>query len=100
MALPEPDPGSGPEPEPRAGISSKLELGSRLRAIRLEIYGQHGAPMLALALGFSSRAWLEAESQGAISAESMLQFLVLTGAHPHWLLTGEGPTYQRRGESI
>ena len=64
----------GEEFDPIARLVSRSELGIRLRAIRLEIYGQHGAPMLASVLGLSSRAWLEAEAQGDLAAEAMLRF--------------------------
>ncbi len=82
------------------GPSAQSELGTRLRTIRQDVYGQHGAPMLAAALGLTSRAWLQAEMQGDLASDVLLRFLVLTGAHPHWLLTGVGPVYQKRGRSV
>lgn len=87
---------SGDSHDPPLGPRLTPELGGRLRSIREEIYGKHGAPMLAEALGITSRGWLEAESQGEIAPDILLRFLVLTGAHPHWLLTGVGPVYLKR----
>ena len=90
----------GGEPDPGTGLESQSELGKRLRVIRQEVYGQHGVPMLADVLGLNSRDWLEAETQGNLAADVLLRFMVLTGAHPHWLLTGLGPVYQKRGKPL
>ena len=94
-----PSPRPGEEPDPRARLNSRPELAFRLKLVRLEMYGQYGAPMLATTLGISLRVWLEAESRGAIAADCLLRFLVITSAHPHWLLTGAGPMYVRKGDS-
>ena len=74
-------------------------LGPRLREVRMELYGENGGPMLANALGLSFRTWLNYESGVTIPALVMLHFIELTGACPHWLLTGEPPRYTRTGES-
>jgi hypothetical protein len=39
------------------------------------------------------RTWANYESGVAMPALVMLRFIVLTGACPHWLLTGEPPQY-------
>ena len=36
------------------------------------------------------------EAGCTIPAPVILQFIELTGAHPHWLLTGEGPRFLDR----
>ncbi len=60
----------------------------RLRRIRVELYGEDGGPMLAEALDLPFRTWHRYESV-------ILRFIALTGACPHWLLTGELPQYDR-----
>jgi hypothetical protein len=74
-------------------------LGRRLRQIRLEFYGENGGPMLAEALHLPFRTWANYESGVTVPALVMLRFIELTGACPHWLLTGEPPQYSRTGRS-
>ena len=69
-------------------------LASRLRLVREEMYGLHGAPLLAEAIGVPFRAWRNYEDGEAIAAEVLLRFIAETEANPHWLLTGEGPRYR------
>ena len=71
----------------------KFGLAQRVREIREEGYGEHGGPMLAEALNLPFRTWLNYESGATIPAQVILRFMELTGAHPHWLLTGEGVRY-------
>jgi hypothetical protein len=49
--------------------------------------------MLAEDLELPSRTWLNYESGVVIPATVILRFIDLTGANPHWLLTGEGDRY-------
>jgi hypothetical protein len=72
-------------------------LGRRVRQIRVELYGENGGPMLAEALSVPFRTWANYESGIAMPALVMLRFIMLTGACPHWLLTGEPPQYSRTG---
>jgi hypothetical protein len=67
----------------------------RVRQIRVELYGENGGPMLAEALQVPFRTWANYESGIAMPALIMLRFIVLTGACPHWLLTGEPPQYSK-----
>jgi hypothetical protein len=67
----------------------------RLRRIRVELYGEQGGPVLAEALDLPSRAWHRYESGDVVPATVILRFIALTGACPHWLLTGELPQYDR-----
>jgi len=78
------DPGWG---EIKSGMSE------RLREIRLELYGEHGGPMLALALDVPFRDWSRYENGATMPAQVLLRFLEATGASPGWLLNGEGPRY-------
>jgi hypothetical protein len=71
----------------------------RVRQIRVELYGEHGGPMLAEALRVPFRTWANYESGVTMPATIMLRFIVLTDACPHWLLTGEPPQYRQRGRS-
>ncbi len=70
-----------------------LVLARRVREIRLDSYGELGAPMLAKDLGLPTRTWLNYESGVIIPATVILQFLRVTGANPGWLLTGGGERY-------
>ncbi|HEU5115921.1 MAG TPA: helix-turn-helix domain-containing protein [Isosphaeraceae bacterium] len=69
-------------------------LASRVRLVREDIFGCHGGPLLAQALGVPFRTWKEYEDGAEIPAEVLLRFVVETEANPHWLLTGEGPRYR------
>ena len=76
--------------------SIKLDLASRVRAIREELFGEHGGPMLAQEVGVPFRTWMNYEDGCTIPAQSILRFLEVTNAEPHWLLTGEGERYCNR----
>jgi hypothetical protein len=69
-------------------------LGRRLRQVRMELYGENGGPMLAEALRLPFRTWINYELGVTVPALVMLRFIELTGACPHWLLTGEPPRYR------
>jgi hypothetical protein len=68
-------------------------LAIRLREVRLAIYGEHGVPLLAKALGIPARTWTHHESGVAISGLVLLRFIELTGVSPDWLLNGEGQRF-------
>ncbi|MDG3006682.1 hypothetical protein [Paludisphaera mucosa] len=71
----------------------KHDLSGRVREIRMELYGEHGGPMLASALEIPYRNWVRYESGASMPAQAMLRFLEVTGTSPHWLLTGDGPKF-------
>jgi hypothetical protein len=71
----------------------KYDLARRIRVIRTELYGEHGGPLLAEALELPFRTWHNYEEGHTIPAHSILRFIEVTDAHPHWLLTGEGEKY-------
>lgn len=68
-------------------------LALRLCQVRLESFGEHGAPLVAEALRLPCRAWLNYEAGVTIPGLTLLRFIELTGAEPRWLLTGEGDRY-------
>lgn len=71
----------------------KLDLAGRIRVLREELYGEHGGPMLAERLRLPYRTWTNYEDGCTIPAQVILKFIDVTGADPHWLLTGEGAKY-------
>jgi hypothetical protein len=74
----------------------KYDLALRVREIREELYGEHGGPLLAAALKIPFRTWHDYERGRTIPAHSILRFIEVTDADPHWLLTGEGERYLSR----
>jgi hypothetical protein len=72
----------------------------RLRQVRVELYGENGGPLLAEALRLPFRTWVNYESGITVPALVMLRFIEVTGASPHWLLTGEPPQYSRVGSAV
>jgi hypothetical protein len=69
-------------------------LGGRLRAVRRDLYGDHGGPLLAEALGIPVRTWVRYESGATIPGLVLLRFIAIVDVEPRWLLTGEGPRYR------
>jgi hypothetical protein len=69
-------------------------LASRLREVRIEMYGEHGAPLLAKALRIPTRTWVNYESGDRISGPILLRFFAVTGVGASWLLSGEGRKYR------
>jgi hypothetical protein len=70
-------------------------LSRRLRQVRVELYGENGGPMLAEAMRLPFRTWMNYESGVTVPGLVVLRFIEVTGACPHWLLTGEPPQYRR-----
>jgi hypothetical protein len=69
-------------------------LSSRLRAVRLDMYGEHGAPLLAAAIGVPVSTWIRYELGATIPGLVLLHFIEVTGVQAQWLLTGEGQRYR------
>ncbi len=65
-------------------------LAHRLREVRVAMYGEHGAALLAADLGLLPATWARYESGVTIPGLVILRFVNLTGVAPGWLLTGEG----------
>jgi hypothetical protein len=68
-------------------------LARRVREIRRERFGAGGTAVLAVLLDLPVRTWENYEAGCTIPAQTLLRFIELTGAHPHWLLTGGGAKY-------
>jgi hypothetical protein len=77
----------------------QADLAQRVREVREDLYGKHGAQFLADALELPVRTWLNYEHGVTIPAEIILKLIDATGVSPHWLLTGQGPKYPDRGPS-
>ena len=78
------------DPWQRAG------LGSRLREVREDVYGEFGAQFLADALGIPLQTWLNYEAGVLAPGAIVLQLQVITGVTAGWLLDGDGKKYDRR----
>ena len=74
----------------------KMGLAERIREIRIDLYGKNGGPLLAEALEIPFRTLHNYESGCTIPAPTILRFIELTGADPHWLLTGCGERFLDR----
>lgn len=75
----------------------KREVSRRVREIRLELYGEHGGPLLSAAINVPYRNWARYESGATMPGPAVLRFLEVTGVNPNWLLTGRGPRFNDRG---
>jgi hypothetical protein len=76
----------------------KMGLAERVREIRIALYGINGGPILAEALKVPFRTLHNYESGCTIPAQTILRLIEVTGAHPHWLLTGKGERFLERHE--
>jgi hypothetical protein len=77
---------------------NRNDFSLRLREIRLAKFGEDGVAALAWALKIPARTWEHFEAGVTVPAEIILEFIALTGAEPHWLLTGEGDRYRTGSE--
>ena len=73
----------------------KQGLARRVREIR-EAFDSEDGKCLAARLGLPPRTWWNYEAGCTMPATVLLELIELTGAHPHWLLTGEGEPYTSR----
>ena len=78
----------------------KMGLADRVREIRIDLYGVNGGPLLAEALQIPFRTLHNYESGCTIPAQTILRLIEVTGAHPHWLLTGRGERFLNRDERL
>lgn len=95
---PDDEPGSSRRLRPaelsKSRYARRVNTATRLRDVRVELYGEHGGPALARALGLPARTWYNYETGVTIPAEILLEFAELTGVQLRWLLSGEGPRYE------
>ena len=75
-------------------VEEKNVLADRLRAIRVELFGERGGSEMARRLSLPVRTWYNYESGVTVPAETILRFMELTSAEPLWLLHGTGPRYR------
>jgi hypothetical protein len=68
-------------------------LCERIQELRCEMFGEQGGPMLAQAMNLPYRTWNNYEAGCQMPAEVLLAFIEVTGADPHWLLTGHGSRF-------
>jgi SOS-response transcriptional repressor LexA len=85
---------------PTIRVNVKAQISSRLREVRMELFGEHGGPELARNLDLPARTWYNYETGVTVPAEVLLAFIDQTGTNPVWLLTGEGPKYKRGIEDM
>jgi hypothetical protein len=71
-------------------LNRKLGIARRIRQIREELYGENGIEVIAKTLDVPVRTWLNFEQGVMMPADILLEFLVVAGLDPNWLLTGEG----------
>jgi hypothetical protein len=69
----------------------------RLREVREDFYGEHGAQFLADDLGLPLTKWSNYERGIAVPGLVVLKIIDLTGVNARWLLTGKGRKYRGRG---
>jgi hypothetical protein len=74
----------------------KTGFARRLREVRVEIYGESGAPALAEVMDVPCQTWKNYEAGVAMPALIALRFLEATALSPEWLLSGDGPRYRVR----
>jgi hypothetical protein len=76
-------------------------LARRVREVREELLGEDGVPLLAEALDLPARTWRNYEAGVIIPATVILQFIEISGASPHWLMTEEGePSVERHRPGV
>jgi len=78
----------------------KMGLAERVREIRIALYGLNGGPLLSEALKIPFRTLLNYETGCTIPAHTILRLIEVTGADPHWLLTGDGERFLERHEKV
>ena len=70
-------------------------ISERMRAVRVDLFGEDGGWLLAILLGISERKLTRLETHGPIPGHTILAFIEATKANPDWLLSGEGERYSQ-----
>jgi hypothetical protein len=72
----------------------QADLAHRVREVREDFDGEHGAQLLADSLDLPLRTWLSYERGVVMPAEVILKLSEITRVRPGWLLTGREPKYE------
>jgi hypothetical protein len=83
------------EPIMRESNGQYATLSDRIRAIRIDRFGDDGASVLASLMGITEGKLTRMEINGPIPGHLILAFIVVTDASPGWLLTGAGEWYSQ-----
>jgi hypothetical protein len=75
--------------------TTNRDIAARLRDVREDMYGEHGAQFMADALGIALRTWMNYEAGVVMPAKIVLQVIDTMHVNPSWLLTGRGEKYDR-----
>jgi DNA-binding transcriptional regulator YiaG len=75
--------------------TNNQDLAARIREVREDMYGEHGAQFMADALGIALRTWTNYESGVVMPAKIVLKLIDTMQVNPSWLLTGRGEKYDR-----
>ena len=73
---------------------TKNVLAQRLKAVRVELFGERGGPELARLLSLPARTWYNYEVGVTVPSEVLLRFIELTSVEPQWLLSGVGDKFR------
>jgi DNA-binding transcriptional regulator YiaG len=77
-------------------MSKTALIAERVCEVRHVLFGDLGIEVLARALNVPAATWRNFERGVTMPADILLEFLEVTGADPHWLLTGEGDSLSTR----
>jgi hypothetical protein len=84
----------------RESDADSSALARRLRNLRIDLFGEDGASILARRLRIPQRTLDRMEAGRPISGALILQLIEVTGVNPHWLLHGEGERFSRPAISL
>ncbi len=79
--------------------TTRSSLATRLRELRIALFGEDGGPEMARFLNVPPRTWYNYETGVAVPGEILLEIIEKTGVRPLWLLKGEGPRFEEGRES-
>jgi hypothetical protein len=70
-------------------------LSQRIRAVRTDLYGETGGPILARRLRIPLRSLARMETGAPFPGLLILKLIEVTGVNPLWLLSGDGERFDR-----
>jgi hypothetical protein len=77
----------------RGHVEVQRAIACRVREVRRARFGERGTAVLAALLDIPAGTWENYEAGCTIPAHTLLRFIELTGADPHWLRTGQGERF-------